>query len=127
MADQSPFLKTLIGASKSAKDQGWPGTFDPLKTVNDTFNSVMSGANNVGQGIGSGVQNVGKSIGDFSNMAQGNLGAVQSGLQGLGHQLFGAKTPGSSLPRGTGGKSSMLSIPTYPAKTRTRKSKKATR
>ena len=127
MADQSPFLKTLIGASKSAKEQGWPGKFDPMKTVNDTFNGVMAGANNVGQGIGSGVQGLGKSVGDFSNMAQSNIGAVQGGLQNLGHQLFGAKPPPSSLPRGTGGKSSMLSIPTYPTKTKARKSKKATR
>jgi hypothetical protein len=98
MADQSPFLKSLIGASDQARRQGWPGKFDPLKTVNDTFNSVMSGVGGVERGIGEGVGNIGKSVFDFSNMASRNLGAVQGGLQGLGHQLFGAKPKSLNIP-----------------------------
>lgn len=89
MAKQTDFLKALQGASKQAQAGGWPGEFNPVKTVGDTFNSVLG---TVGGAIGGGVQGVGRSIGDFSNMAQGNLGAVQQSLQG-----FLPKTP--AVPR----------------------------
>lgn len=94
----SDFINTMVRTSKDANRQGWPGNFDPLKTVGDVFSGVMSGAGQVGSGIGSGIQGVGKSIGDFSSMAQGNLGAVQSSLQGLGDSIFGSK-PSAPIPR----------------------------
>ena len=71
----SDFLKALMGASKDANERGWPGSFDPVKTVGDTFHSVMSG-------IGGVERDIGRGMGDF-----------QSGLQGLGHDIFGAKPP----------------------------------
>jgi hypothetical protein len=91
----SDFIKTMVRTSQDARSSGWPGklNFDPMKTVNDVFGGVMSGA-------GQGVQGLGKSIGDFSSMAQGNLGAVQGGLQDLGHSLFGSKSSKSmAIPR----------------------------
>jgi hypothetical protein len=113
----SDFINTMVRTSKDARSRGWPGSFDPLKTVGDTFNSVMGG-------IGGGVQGAGKVIGDFSSTAQSNIGAVQSGLQGLGDSIFGSK-PSQPVPRYD--PLSSVQAPTAPTrgKRRARKTKKA--
>ena len=51
-----------------------------------------------GSAIGGGLQGIGKSVGDFSSMAQGNIGSVQSALQGLGDSIFGSKSS-TPIPR----------------------------
>ena len=122
----SDFVNALVRTSQDAQARGWPGNLniDPIKTVGDTFNSILGGARDV---VAGGFSGAAQGIGDFSAMGQANIGAAQAGLQGLGHSAFGAQPAKVYKPPSNFSGSSAFSVPGLANPKPTRKSKKASK